>query len=115
MNWTIQEVTLYEKNSLKGFFQIGIGPLVIKGCTYHELNGKSWVAFPGTPRLDSDGAPVRDEAGKILYNNVVAIPDRTRYADFQSWAKPLVRAELERLRAAPKGDPKAGAFDDMPF
>lgn len=115
MNWQIQEVTLYERNSLKGFFQIGIGPLVIKGCTYHELNGKSWCAFPGAPRLDANGAQLRDEAGKPLFNNLVAIPDRQRYADFQAWAKPLVRAELERLRAQPKGDPKNAASDPIPF
>ena len=106
MNWEIRDVEPFERNTLKCFFTLSAGVLLIKKCTYHESGDKSWVGFPGSPRVDKAGLAVRSDDGKVLYTNLVAIPDHRRLADFQEWCKPLVRAALDRAQAG------AGQKDD---
>jgi hypothetical protein len=110
MNWEIIDVEPFERRTLKAFFTLSAGLFVIKKCTYHEANGKSWVGFPAAPRVTKEGLAVRSDDGKVVYNNLVAIPDHRRFSEFQEWCKPLVRAALERARSAAK----VGS-DDIPF
>jgi hypothetical protein len=63
--------------TLRGFatVELPIG-LVIEGCSVHVSNGRAWAALPARPMLDSAGAAIRDDRGKIKYAPVLAWRDR---------------------------------------
>jgi hypothetical protein len=53
----ISGVRGFTKNTLRGFFDleiVGLG-LILRGCTLHERDGKSWVGYPGKPFKKDDG------------------------------------------------------------
>jgi hypothetical protein len=47
----------YTKNTLKGFADLELTRvgIVIKECSWHEKNGKEWVAFPARSYTDREG------------------------------------------------------------
>jgi hypothetical protein len=85
-----------ERNTLKGFFTLELpSGLVIKECSFHHKDGREWVGLPGKPQLDRDGTPRRDAAtGKLLYTNVIEIPDRAARDKYQAAALAAVHAML---------------------
>lgn len=95
MNFKIVNLKKYQKNTLQMFFDLQIGPLTIKGFTYHEKDGKAWAGRPASPQV---------KKGELVYeNDVIAyFPtvtcDKDRRDSFQSW----VRKEIEPLLSAPK-------------
>ncbi len=58
----------------KGFVDIEMpSGMKIRGCTWHESDGKEWVGLPGTPHLDRNKQPILNAAGKIQYTPVVEL------------------------------------------
>jgi hypothetical protein len=47
----------YAKNTLKGFVDLELTRvgLVLRDCTWHEKNGREWIAFPARSYTDKDG------------------------------------------------------------
>ena len=45
----------FQKNSLQGFVDLKMTQvgLDIRGCTYHEKNGKRWIGLPGREYKDN--------------------------------------------------------------
>jgi hypothetical protein len=83
------------KNTLRGFFTMEIaGSIEIRDCSLHHLNGRSWFAFPGAAQIDKDGQ-VRRENGKVLYKNVVAIPDQKMAQRVQAEVVEALREYLD--------------------
>jgi len=100
MNWKIQNWKSYQKNTLQGFFDLQIGPLLIRGFTFHQKNGKSWAGFPARPEL-KDGEPIR-EAGKVKHFPVVSVA-KEKLPDFQNWIREQIAPLLD---AAPESETK---------
>jgi len=107
MTWKIKNWKPYQKNTLRGFFDLQIGPLLIKGFTYHQKNGKAWVGFPARPEL-KDGQPVRDDDGKVKHYPVVAV-DKDKLGDFQDWVRKQIAPLLD---TSPQPEQRQ---DDIPF
>jgi hypothetical protein len=88
----------YEKGTLQGFFELHLDSgLSIRGMTYHTKDDKRWVAFPSKPYEDKDG--------EVKYQNLLYIPDESRWTKFQTLA---LRALDEVLRTET-------VTDDIPF
>jgi hypothetical protein len=47
----------FEKNTLRGFADLELSRvgLILRDCTWHEKNGKEWVAFPARSYQDKNG------------------------------------------------------------
>jgi hypothetical protein len=104
MNWKVKNWRTYEKNTLQGFFDLEIGPMTIKGFTYHFKNGKSWAAFPGRPEL-KNGQPIMKN-GKVKHFPMVFI-EKDKLSDFQRWVCDQIKPFLN---PAPEPEP-----DDIYF
>jgi hypothetical protein len=88
----------YEKGTLQGFFELHLDSgLSIRGMTYHVKNGKRWVAFPSKPYEDEDG--------ETKWQNILYIPDDSRWKKFQALA----------LRALDEVLNKEEVTGDIPF
>lgn len=81
----------FKKNTLLGFFDLRILPidLCIRGCTYHEKEGKRWVGFPARP--------YKDKAGKETWANIVEFPDKQVHWAVQDILKNAVERHLAPL------------------
>jgi hypothetical protein len=88
----------YEKETLQGFFELQLDSgLSIRGMTYHTKDEKRWVAFPSKP--------YEDEGGETKWQNILYIPDDTRWKKFQALA----------LRALDEVLNEEEVTDDIPF
>jgi len=98
VDFKITNFKKYEKNTLRGFFDLRCGPLTIRGFTYHEKNGKSWAGMPATPQV---------KRGELIYENdviayfPVVLCDKDRRDNFQDW----IRKELEPFLNTPEKAP----------
>jgi hypothetical protein len=86
----------FERNTLRGFITLTLpSGMVIKECTVHHKDGREWIGLPGRPQLDRDGTPRKDpNTGKLLYSNVIEIPDREARERFQAAALAAVHELL---------------------
>jgi hypothetical protein len=91
MSWSFSDYRPVDKNTLKGTFILGIGPIQILCCGLHRKKGKCWVSFPAFECF---------EDGKKQFTRLVSIPDTVDYKKFQTWAV----NEAERLAQKEKGD-----------
>jgi hypothetical protein len=65
------------KNTLRGFASVRIGKaLIIRDVPVHCSHGKRWASMPSKPLLDSAGAALRDDRGKIKYAPLIEWADR---------------------------------------
>jgi hypothetical protein len=116
MNWEIRNYRPYERNTLKGFFDLQIGPLLIRGFTHHIMNDREWVGAPGKPQVDKDGQIQRNDQGKIEYYPVVSI-DKPKLPGFQTFCLKKI-AELSPQPPA-SGSASGGwdndSDDEIPF
>ncbi|SRR5712691_3800678 len=64
----------YVRNTLQGFVDIHFdrAGILLKECTYHVGDGKSWIGLPGKPQL-VEGQVRKDGNGKIMYVPVVEL------------------------------------------
>ena len=63
------------RGSLIGFADIELDSgLILRGCTYHQVNGKRWCNPPGRPQLNAERQLVLD-GGKVAYAPVVEFVD----------------------------------------
>jgi hypothetical protein len=75
------------KNTLQGVFDLELpfAGIILRGCTFHERDGKSWVGWPAQSYVKQDGTK--------SWTNIVDFVDNN--------AKYLVQAEvLPRVLAA---------------
>lgn len=105
MNFKIINPKPVNKNTLRGFFTLSVGPLEIEGYSYHVKNDKSWVNPPSKEYLDK-------EAGEKKYAPIIRIPDKDRYWRFQEWA---VGQAVRLFEAPPAPEPLTEEMDDFPF
>lgn len=82
----------HANNSLEGFADLGVGPLLFKGCAIHQKSGKRWVNFPARQ--------YKDDAGVLQWQALIAIPDKAAYCEFQ---KSALEAVDSYRRAHPEG------------
>ena len=81
----------HEKNSLRGFFDLALpSGMIVKGCTLHVSHGRAWVAMPGRPYTDANGAQA--------WSNLLDFRDRATKERFQELAELSRLAGLARLR-----------------
>jgi hypothetical protein len=106
MNWEVKNWKPYQKNTLQGFFDLQIGPLLIKGFTFHQKNGKSWAGFPARPEL-KDETPVRED-GRLKHFPIVSV-EKAKLADFQDW---ICKQIAPLLDTSPQPEQRQ---DDIPF
>lgn len=107
MDFKILNFKKYQKNTLQGFFDLQIGPLTIRGFTYHTKGEKSWAGMPASPQVKK--GELVFENGVIAYFPVVMC-DKERRDSFQDW----IRKEIEPLLSKPVDEQPAGD-DDIPF
>lgn len=73
------------RNSLRGFATIRLGKsLSIKDVAIHSSHGRRWAQLPSKPMIDRDGAPQRDDKGKIKYVPLLEWLDRAVADDFSN-------------------------------
>lgn len=105
MNFKIINPKPMNKNTLRGFFTLSVGPLEIEGYSLHEKNGKTWVNPPSREYQDK-------ESDEKKYAPIVRIPDKERYWKFQDWAT----VEAARLfESAPEARETSTGDSDIPF
>jgi hypothetical protein len=77
------------KGTLKGTVDIGVPKwrIVIRGCCWHEKNGKQWVSFPAREWIGPDG--------RKNFANIIEFSDRDIRDRFQAAALAAVQ-QLER-------------------
>ena len=93
------------KNTLRGFFTLAVGPLEIEGFTYHVKNDKSWVGFPAREYFDK-------ETNEKKYWPMIRIKDKDRYFKFQDWATAEAK---ELLASVPAAEENTTEGSDIPF
>ena len=82
----------FEKNTLRGFFDIELASgLILRGCTLHE-NGRRWVGLPAKPYTANDGGQA--------WAAIVDFRDKQTAARFQEMATAAAVAAFERVRGA---------------
>jgi hypothetical protein len=81
----------HEKNTLRGFFDLQLGGLVIRGCMLHQKGSRSWVSFPAKPY--SNG-------GVETWCNIIDFADTDARKRFQAMIVPLAVEALEQRGAA---------------
>jgi hypothetical protein len=79
MKYEIKNPKKINRNTLKGFFTLAVGPLEIEGYSYHTKNEKAWVNPPSREYQDK-------ETGETKYAPMVRISEKERYYAFQKWA-----------------------------
>ena len=93
------------KNTLRGFFALAVGPLEIEGYSYHRKDDKTWVNPPSREYQDK-------ETGETKYAPVIRIPEKQRYYSFQKWAC----GECENLfNSLPEASETSTGDSDIPF
>lgn len=72
------------RGTLRGTASILVADLglEVREVTVHQHGDKRWALLPARPRLDSNGAAIRDPRGKIAYEALLTIGDDTRRAAF---------------------------------
>jgi hypothetical protein len=82
----------YSKNTLQGFFNLTLpSGLIIRECSYHERDSKSWVAMPAKPWVKQDGS--------TSYVTILEFVDKQTQYEFGC----LAVAAIEQLLAAQGG------------
>jgi hypothetical protein len=92
---TIADWNPRESGTLRGFFTAHPpSGLTLYELMLHERDGRYWISFPSKPMLGADGAPLRDERGKVRYG--------TPLIEFTSTQAPsrFIEQVLEALRQA---------------
>jgi len=65
------------RGGLLGFARIRLGrAMIVNDVSVAHSNGKAWAAMPSKPRLDANGAAMRDARGKILYTPLIEWDDK---------------------------------------
>ncbi len=105
MQFEIKNPKPMNKNTLKGFFTLVVGPLEIEGYSYHVKGDKSWISPPSREYQDK-------ESGEKKYAPIVRVPDKDRYYKFQDWAIAEARKLFDTLPEA--GETSTGD-SDIPF
>ena len=90
----------YEKNTLQGFVTLALTPpgIVVHDCSYHQRDGKSWVAWP---------ARSYEKEGQTQWCRIVEAADKSAYWRLQSLCVKAVERYLEG-RGSTRPDQKAG-------
>ena len=91
----------FKKNTLRGFLDVKLTNmgLTIKGCTYHQKNGKSWIGLPARP--------YEDDSGNTTWTNILFF-DEDYHVRFQS-------AALKALEEYLQSEREETQSDDIPF
>ena len=105
MNFKIINPKKMQKNTLRGFFTLAVGPLEIEGFTYHVKNDKSWVSFPAKEYFDK-------ETNEKKYWPMIRIEDKDRYLAFQKWA---TKQAARLFQSAPEASENLTGDSDIPF
>jgi hypothetical protein len=93
------------KNTLRGFFDLEVGPLLIEGYSFHKKNEKQWVNPPSREYQDK-------QTGETRYAPIIRVPDRDRYWKFQE----LCVGEAQKLfDTLPDGGEQSTDDSDIPF
>ncbi len=73
------------KGQLLGFVQVPLSSgMLLSDVAVMNGSSGTWVSPPAKPRLDKDGAALRDQNGKILYTPVVEFASKELRDKFSS-------------------------------
>jgi len=99
--------TAFKRGSLQGFADLMLDSgIVLLGCTYHQLSGKTWCSPPSRPQLDRERRLIVRDDGKIAYAPVIEFVDaKTRHR----WSDEAVKA-VEAAHTECKAPAEAGAM-----
>jgi hypothetical protein len=110
MEFRLTDPRRMNRNTLKGFFTLCIGPFSIEGFSFHRQGKKSWIGFPARPYQDS-------QTGETKYAQFIRIQDENRFRNFQKWCTAKARELFKSVQPEREPDP-APAYtegDDIPF
>jgi hypothetical protein len=81
------------RSTLRGFatVELPIG-LTIADVAVHVSHGRAWAGLPSKPMVGSDGAALRDDAGKVRYSPILSWRDRDMRDRWSDVVIELVRA-----------------------
>jgi hypothetical protein len=83
----------YEKNTLKGFFDLRLASgMILCGCTLHEKNNRFWIGLPAKPYTT--------DSGSQTWAKLIDFEDKKTHERFQTIMTPLAIAALEQARRA---------------
>ena len=78
----------FDRAPLRGIFDLEFpfNGLILRGCCYHERDGKTWIGWPGKPYEKQDGT-------KSWANIVDFVDNKSKYL-LQDEVLPLVLAAM---------------------
>jgi hypothetical protein len=79
----------YDSGAMVGFFDMGVGGLVVTGCKAFRKDDKCWFAWPSEKTTDV--------AGEVKYRDIVAAAEPT-----MRHLQGLVRGQLRAAMEAPE-------------
>jgi hypothetical protein len=89
MPLSIRNFKPFEKNTLRGFFDVELpSGIILCGCTLHEREGKRWIGLPAKPYTKDDGSQ--------SWVKIVDFADREKAKQFQESVLPAVVAAFDR-------------------
>ena len=59
-----------QKNTLQGVLDLELpfGGMILRGCCFHEKDGRRWIGWPAKPYEKQDGAKSLANIGDFVYN-----------------------------------------------
>jgi hypothetical protein len=95
----ISNLKRHDRNTLRAFFDLSLPTgMILRGCTYHERNGKFWIGWPAKPCVRSDGTPYTVD-GKPQWSAIVDFVDAPTKWRLQDEVLPLVKEALDVVDA----------------
>jgi hypothetical protein len=89
-NWTD-----FEKNTLRGFFDLTLpSGMIIRGCTLHSKGAERWIGLPAEK--------FTDEEGRVGWKAIIRFVDRTIADEFRDRVLQALDLHLRPLPAAKK-------------
>jgi len=82
-NVSVSDFKSVEKNTLRGFFTLCYGKLLIRDCAFHLKEGRTWFSFPARKVDKADGTS--------QWVAICLIEDKAHLRKLQDYVGSLVR------------------------
>jgi hypothetical protein len=90
------------KGTLRGFAEVQFWTGAIwGGIGLHQAGDRVWASPPARPMVDSNGAVLRDEKGKVRYFQIIRFAN---HACQRQWSELVTRTVLDAYPDAPDAE-----------
>ena len=106
---TIEKFRAHEKNTLIGFCNVELVDLcmIIKDCTVHQREGKTWISLPSRSYQNNEG--------EAVWTDVVVFSDKEKRDEFQTAAVSAFHSFMGKEYNETTSAPSDNQEDDIPF